>query len=283
MRCLLLLFYGFLFVPMLGAQENNWESTSRSGYEEKTRYDNLKRPLEMMIYLEGVLAEHMTYSYKENMVIIQTMDYSNPAEEQWNDTLYLREDGSLRMVERTASSGKISQGWAVPHEWQSRGDYSEIILYNETGRAEKRTVFSGDTLVLEENYLFNEFGVLISGELWDLPHDERVVTSYLSDGRPTEVLTYRSELLVLQTHYTYDEKGQPVEWIMIGRGSTESWTGSYDNGDKLAEERFYKEGLLARKITYSGNERVEEIYNKGRLSVIIRYQDGEIINEEKVD
>ena len=81
---------------------------------------------------------------------------------------------------------------------------------------------------------------------------------------------------------TYNDQGLLVHEERRGEGLLTERSLGYGPDGELVEERFYRNGLITRKILYRDEDRTEEIYSKGRLTLRVRYSGMEIVSEEKI-
>jgi antitoxin component YwqK of YwqJK toxin-antitoxin module len=240
---------------LLGAQEGDWEIINRENYSEKILYDGQNRPQEIIISRQGLVEETQKYTYDENRIFIATEGIGERGETSWKDTLFLRKDGSLRMMRREGKGDSSSLGWEPLSGWISHEDYSEIIIYNEQGMTDRRALYNGETLVEEEKYHYDSTGELSSRRLENYLLHEVWEREYLPGELIKEMRQYRSDLLVSQTLYSYNETGKPIERITLGKGQTQSWTASYNSEGSLLEEKYYNGGLLSRVVLYGEDEK----------------------------
>ncbi|MDC7219355.1 MAG: hypothetical protein PQJ59_05405 [Spirochaetales bacterium] len=268
-----------LFSTGIGAED--FESFYQEGkLIEEVRFDPYGNPLESRFYHEGRLEEERVYSYEDYQVQISiTHHLPDGTSELLGETLYLREDGSLRMMERQRGDSSLMSGWSSQAEWIGEGNSKEIYLYGTGGELLER-IFYADNVETEKEVLsYNSEGLLLSSRLER--SGESFTTFYNIRGLAEEVRHYRDGLLVSQSGYVYNERDQVVSEKKEGQGRLAEWTWLYDGEGTLLEEKSFQNGLLTRKVIYDGEERTEELYNKGELTLTVYYRGTEIIGEEK--
>ncbi len=274
-----------ILIMPLSAQESreDWEPFFRNGeLAEEQLSDGSGRPLALRIYRGGELQETRTYQYGENRITVQvTARMAGGDGKSWQDVLYLREDGSLRMLERSGGETEVQTGRSPRTGWTRTAEGQEIYVYGLSGEIRERSLYEGETLREEEDYSYDGEGRLLSSELLRPGKGERELTLYTAGGQAGEVRLYRKDLLVSQTTNRYDDESRLVGEEIRGGGVHSERTLAYDGEGALKEELIYRNGLLAKKIYYEGEERTEELYSRGTLTLTVRYRGSEIIGEEK--
>ncbi|MDC7223018.1 MAG: hypothetical protein PQJ60_04710 [Spirochaetales bacterium] len=269
----------------LWADEDDWESYYQEGeLVEKVRSDWKNQPQEALFYRNGQLEEKRVYHYDQEgqVKIIVTVYNRDGSVDSWVEDLLLNEDGSLRRMDRSGEGASDGAGWSPRSEWTRSGEDQEIITYEKDGQVKERIVYNGESVKEREVYTYDQKGGLLSLEKTVSDGAERYFIEYNRQGLPGETRYYREGLLVSQTFSTYNSQGLLIEEEVRGRGMLTERTLKYGGGDILEEEFFYLNGLLTRKVYYDGEERTEEIYNKGRLTLRVRYRGTEIIGEEEI-
>ena len=269
--------------PLYGQELENWVPFYRDGeLMEEQISDGQNRPVALRIYHKGVLQETRTYEYGEDRITLRvSAGEGTGGDKSWQDVLYLREDGSLRMMERTEGVQHILTGQSPRSEWIRTGNRQEIYLYGPSGEIRERSLYEGDMLREEESYTYDEEARLLSSEiLWPVKR-EREITLYNEAALPAEVRLYRKDLLVSQTNRGYDDRGQLVNEEIRGGGVHSERILSRDETGNITTEQLYRDNFLVRKIVYQGEERTEEIFSKGKLTLTVRYRGSEIIDETK--
>ena len=284
MRRGLVFFLCVILFPLVSqTNEGDWENFYRDGeLAEELLTDDLQRPLQSRFYKDGRLNEVRSYVYEENLVTIDVRKYERDgSQKSWREVLHLREDGSIRLMEKTEGDRSVLTGLSARTEWTRGDDSQEIRLLGREGEIRERVVFRGDEKREEEFFSYGDEGVPVSSELIRSPEGERVVTRYTSSGLPSEILSYKKGLLTEESKRYYDEASRLIREESRGKGVSTERTFEYGPDSEIAEERIYKNGFMTRKILYDGEERTEEIYSKGRLTLTIRYRGTEILREEK--
>jgi hypothetical protein len=283
MRGILLFTALLALMPLFAQDREDWVPFYRDGeLMEEQVSDSLSRPVALRIYHKGVLQETRTYEYGEDRITLRVAaGEGKRGEKSWQDILYLREDGSLRMMERTEGVLHILAGQSPRSEWIRTGNRQEIYLYGSSGEIRERSLYEGDLLKEEESYAYDDEARLLSSEiLWPVKQ-EREITLYSEMALPTEVRLYRKELLASQTNNGYDDRGLLVSEEIRGGGVHSERILSRDETGGITTEQLYRDNFLVRKIVYEGDERTEEIFSRGKLTLTVRYRGSEIIDETK--
>ncbi len=206
-------------------------------------------------------------------VIVGTLAYRY---DRYGRLLGIVSSGSLG----EGSAGMISANGAPQGSWTESGATTTVLGYDDAGRVVAvRTMREGKART-EEKRSYAEGGTLSSVVTEDKARGSSTELGYDAQGR----LELRRDLPAkgaeLRTAYVYDEKGRLVEEQRRGGIHTTIIKRSYGEDGSLAKVETRRDGELLLVVAYSGEDRVEELYDGGSLFVRASYVGGRKVKDE---
>jgi YD repeat-containing protein len=190
--------------------------------------------------------------------------------------LGLSAEGSLG----EGSVGMLSAGGAPKGSWTEAGANTTVLGYDASGRAVVIETMKDGKVVSIERRSYGEDGILSSVEVEDRASGSSSELAYDEKGRQSLRRETSAKGAETRTQYRYDDAGRLVE--ELGRSGIHSTSvrRSYAEDGSLLRVETRRDGELLLAVEYSGEGRVEELYEDGELFVKASYAGGRKIRDE---
>jgi YD repeat-containing protein len=264
-----------------------------------------------LLYRNEVLAEERRYDEGGALVEERIFDPSGlPAEIR----RYVREAGRLAKVEDTDGSGNPSGSMTYRYDrngrllgvtaegslgsgsagliassalpagaWVSEGGekpVTTVLGYDDSGRVSLIQTMKGGSSLTLESRSYGEGGLLSSVKTEDKASGLVSELSYDDKGRLSLRVDSPAKGPQAKTEYVYDEKDRVVEERSSRAGHSGKKTYAYTEAGALSRTETRRDGELLLAVDYTGDGRVEEIYDRGVVFVKATYVGGRKVKDE---
>lgn len=260
-----------------------------------------------LVYRDGALAESISYdadgalrkevffgssslptrtlSYFRRDGRLERVDYEDASGEIAGSLSYRYDRyGRLLGVDSDGDLGAISVGMvsteAIPEASWVSGETTRVLGYDDSGRVETAQTMKDGAVVSVERRRYGDTGLPVSVRTEDKASGLVTELLYGKDGRVSSRTETTSKGQQSRTEYRYDDSGRLAEEILQHGGHRSVKALAYSEGGELIREETRRDGQLLLIVNHVGDDRVEELYDDGRLFVKATYSGGRKVKDE---
>lgn len=174
--------------------------------------------------------------------------------------------------EKTTESIYTYGAGNVSSEWHGKGNEGDMFRFGKDQQVKAFEYWEGMDKVSVTEYRYSEGSREYSVSVDYL---SKIVTKtwYDKNGLALRELKETEDALVSETDFIYDDEENLIEKTLRRPGVREKWEYSYNGGDEVKTEIYYKNGTLVSEINYvNDSEYIEYLYRRGKRFIKITYE-----------
>ncbi len=250
---------GYLISKLMFDKNGNTIETKSFDSDEEVeehiqfKYNDENLKTEEILFNENEIAERHEFFYNDKKQITKELIYY---QDDMFDTMIFEYDQD-KIVKRTLTDS------------DDEVESITIYKYDKENLINECKYDADKTILAEKKYVFNDAGLLVKTEFYDIETEDKNATEYEYDERGNKTKTLaldKSGKLVERYTYTYDNKNNMITLLEEGIGKYAFFTIEYDEeGNAMKQEETDEEGEVVSTITNTyldGN--IVEVQSFGR-------------------
>jgi hypothetical protein len=262
---------GFLTIKEYLSGELNRIEYQEDGFLRKEQY-----------FKDKIVSSEFLYEWSDNK--LSGTSYLENDALIFKDKFVTNAEGRIKQIRRVYEENDISTfGFSylkssITSEWNEFDNEMVIYKYDD-GKIQLIENWNNNSLIREKIFVYTDSGIItretdlleesVVEQLTNL--DNKVISEKIIDGNKIQNIFYTfNEDLLISKELAYS-------------GTREAYLYEYDDNNLLIYEKVIKDNNLVKEIFYSNSEKeMEKIYKNQKLLLIVRYENGDKIGEERI-